>query len=127
MVSKLYSNFGTFGNYRGLFFIVFPAIQAQKSRVDKSLDTEKLQLEEVKVKQVELVEKLKITDQKFSSLQQECKFSQTNHEDRQKECEKTRLKQVNEIDELKQKIKELKQKFDDATKEKEKEISSLKV
>lgn len=79
------------------------------------------------MKQVELVEKLKITDQKFASLQQECKFSQTNHEDRQKECEKTRLKQVNEIDELKQKIKELKQKFDDATKEKEKEISSLKV
>lgn len=86
-----------------------------------------MQLEEARSKQAELTEKLKVNDQKYSSLQQECKFSQTNHEDKQKECEKTRLKQVNEIDELKQKIKELKKKFDDTTKEKEKEISSLKV
>lgn len=86
-----------------------------------------MQLEESKAKQTDLIEKLRITDQKFSSLQQECKFSQTNLEDIQKDCDKTRLKQVNEIDELKQKIKELKQKFDDAAKEKEKEINSLKV
>lgn len=84
-------------------------------------------MEETRTKQADLIEKLKINDQKYASLQQECKFSQTNHEDKQKECEKTRLKQVTEIDELKQKIKELKQKFDDTRKEKEKEINSLKV
>ncbi|XP_063708413.1 AAC-rich mRNA clone AAC11 protein isoform X3 [Culicoides brevitarsis] len=102
------------------------AIQAQKSRIDKTLDTEKLQLDEARTKQAELIEQLKTSDQKFTALQQECKFSQTNHEDKQKECDKTRLKQATEIDELKQKLKELKKKFDDVTREKEKEISTLK-
>uniref|UniRef100_A0A336LT61 CSON000073 protein n=2 Tax=Culicoides sonorensis TaxID=179676 RepID=A0A336LT61_CULSO len=109
------------------------AIQAQKSRVENSLNAEKLQsdhftkeLEDEKTKVSELTEKLKVTDQKFKSLHQECKFSQTTNEDKQKECEKTRLKQAEEIDAFKEEIKELKHKFETATKEKEKEISTLK-
>lgn len=102
--------------------------------MENSLASEKLshekvlqELQDYRSRHQETAEKLKSENQKFSSLQQDCKLSQTALDDQRKECNQIKFKQIEEIDSLKEKIQKLKQQVDDLQKEKDKEVTQYKV